>query len=144
MIYELPATCPVCHQRFHVKQLGCDNCGSILEGNFQLNRLSKLSMEMQLFIIAFLNCRGNIREMEKALGISYPTVRARLDEIVAALNEQDADGNPGAFAGQEGESINQGASQRVSKSYTRLEILKMLADGDIEIDEAQKLLGGKL
>jgi hypothetical protein len=98
MAYELPAICPVCHERFNVKQLGCDVCGSVLEGNFELNRLSRLPREMQQFVITFLKCRGNIREMEKILEVSYPTVRARIDEIVAALSAKSAHGAAGGDA----------------------------------------------
>jgi hypothetical protein len=89
MLYELPASCPVCKKAFHVRRLGCENCGSTLEGAFELDRLSQLPSEMRQFVIIFLKSRGNIREMEKFYGISYPTVRSRLDEIVALLDGQN-------------------------------------------------------
>jgi hypothetical protein len=65
----------------------CLTCGAALEGAFELDSLSALSPKQRQFIVSFLKCRGNIREMEKTYAISYPTVRARLDEIVAALGE---------------------------------------------------------
>jgi hypothetical protein len=129
MTYELPTICPVCHEKFIVKQLGCDNCNSVLEGNFELNKLSRLPSEMQQFVITFLRCRGNIREMEKILEISYPTVRARIDEIVAAL----------APATGVGPQVGVNAAKP-----TRLEILTLLANGEIDIEDAREMLGGSI
>ena len=105
MLYELPAICPVCKKTFHVKRLGCENCGCTLDGAFELDRLSQLSTEMRRFVVIFLKSRGNIREMEKFYGISYPTVRSRLDEIVAALDGQSAATVTGdsSFGGETGD-----------------------------------------
>ncbi|MCL2060426.1 MAG: DUF2089 domain-containing protein [Oscillospiraceae bacterium] len=111
MMYEQPAHCPVCRGNFHVKQLICANCGSMLEGAFEPGRLSRLSGDMQQFVITFLECRGNIREMEKYLNISYPTVRARLDDIIASLGGQSkttdaiigGDGSDGSDNGDGGD-----------------------------------------
>ena len=128
MLYDFPIHCPVCQGMFHVKRLGCDKCGSVLEGNFEFNQLARLPKEMQQFVIVFLECRGNIREMEKYFSISYPTVRARIDEIVAVLNRQT------------GEFDNNGGDGGSQRETSRLTILTMLANGQIDIDEAQKLL----
>jgi hypothetical protein len=79
----------------------CQRCGAALEGEFELDRLSGLSAQQRQFIVDFLKCRGNIKEMEKTYAISYPTVRARLDEIVAALGEAPI-GEGGPDSGEEG------------------------------------------
>ena len=158
MRYELPAQCPVCQEKMHVIRLGCDNCGSVLEGNFELDRLSRLSSEMRLFVVSFLKCRGNIREMEKQYNISYPTVRARIDEITASLGEhvseeiaEDDDvvsiadnvevDDPDYVADGDIEGSAEDDSNGDNVKLTRLEILKQLSDGTIEIGKAQELLG---
>ncbi len=82
---RLIGTCPVCTGAFRVTRLSCESCGAQLEGEFPLDRFSKLSDDQLQFIEVFLTSRGNIREVERVLGISYPTVRAKLDGIVEAL-----------------------------------------------------------
>ncbi len=77
--------CPACGGKLSVQRLHCANCRMGMEGDFVLPRLAQLSREHQAFIEVFVHCGGSITEVEKALGISYPTVRKRLDEVVAAL-----------------------------------------------------------
>lgn len=77
--------CPVCSEQLHVTRLECNSCGTALEGHFLLNRLSRLAPEQMNFLEAFIRNRGVIKDIEVDLGISYPTVKARLDEVVRAL-----------------------------------------------------------
>ena len=143
MNYELPDKCPICQGKQHVTRLGCDNCGSVLEGRFILDRLSQLSSDMRQFIIIFLKYRGNIREMEKYYNISYPTVRARIDEIITALGEQAAADNAADEKTDSGDTSadlkNNLATVGAAKSQ-RLDILTKLSGGEIDIDEARELL----
>ena len=85
MAHDVLHDCPVCHKALHVTRLHCPSCGTTIEGDFQAERLLALTPEQRSFVYSFLRNRGNIREMEKELGISYPTVRARLDQVIAAL-----------------------------------------------------------
>lgn len=66
-------------------ELACPACATHVRGRFSLPPLAQLSNEMQEFVQVFLTCRGNIREVEKVLGISYPTVRNRLEATIEAL-----------------------------------------------------------
>lgn len=77
--------CPVCESSLHIAGLACDACGTTVGGRFPLPPLARLAPEHQAFIETFIRCRGVIRDVERALGISYPTVRARLDAVVDAL-----------------------------------------------------------
>lgn len=83
--WPVPANCPVCGGSYVVTQLQCDGCKSRLEGQFGTGKLSSLSGEQTAFVEVFLSCRGNIKEVEKALGISYPTVRSRLDDVLETM-----------------------------------------------------------
>jgi hypothetical protein len=74
-----------------VTRLRCQRCGTGIEGSFQLTRLSRLTREQLSFAEIFLKCRGVIREVERELDISYPTVRSRLDDLVRALGFDQAD-----------------------------------------------------
>ena len=157
MLYEMPVKCPVCQGGFHIERLGCENCGSTLEGKFEIDGLTLLTGAMRQFVVSFLKCRGNIREMEKLYGISYPTVRARIDEIVSALGEQPAaDGAAAdeAVAGEAGPdrsdadeaSANAAADENEAGEGaqpaipSRIEILRKLADGEIDADTAKELI----
>lgn len=78
--------CPACgNTEFHIQRLACTNCGTAIEGRFSVSRLATLPDEYVSFVETFLRCRGNIREVERELGISYPTVRSRLDKVIALL-----------------------------------------------------------
>ena len=77
--------CPLCDGRLEPVKLRCTSCQMTMEGKLPVSRLALLAAEQQQFVEAFLVARGNIKEVEKELGISYPTVRKRLDEVVQAL-----------------------------------------------------------
>jgi hypothetical protein len=80
------STCPACgNTTFEIRRLGCTKCGTAVEGHFSVSRLATLPEEYVSFVETFLKCRGNIKEVERELGISYPTVRSRLDKVVALL-----------------------------------------------------------
>jgi hypothetical protein len=68
-----------------VVRLQCRGCGTALEGNFELARLLRLEPEQLYFAETFIRNRGKIKDVEEELGISYPTVVARLTELIAAL-----------------------------------------------------------
>ena len=77
--------CPVCNGRLQIARLTCDACGISLEGTVPASWLSLLSGKQQQFVEVFLVAGGNIKEVERELGISYPTVRKRLDEVIQVL-----------------------------------------------------------
>jgi hypothetical protein len=77
--------CPVCGGQLEPVKLKCVSCNVSLEGNLPASRLALLSSEQQQFVEVFLITRGNIKEVERELGISYPTVRKKLDEVIQAL-----------------------------------------------------------
>ena len=78
--------CPVCDNTLQVTELSCDRCATRLHGVFPAPPLARLPREHLEFIQTFVQCRGVIRDVERVLGISYPTVRARLDAAVLALD----------------------------------------------------------
>ena len=77
--------CPSCEGNLTVTSLGCPECPITIDGEFALPQLLKLTRAQIDFIEVFIKSRGIIREVERELGISYPTVRARLDEVIQAL-----------------------------------------------------------
>ena len=77
--------CPSCEGNLTVTSLGCPECPITIDGEFALPQLLKLTRAQIDFIEVFIKNRGIIREVERELGISYPTVRARLDEVIQAL-----------------------------------------------------------
>ena len=78
--------CPICDTSLYVSELSCPACQTRLKGQFPTPPLAQLSVTHQEFIQTFVECRGIIRDVEEVLGISYPTVRARLDAVIEALN----------------------------------------------------------
>ena len=109
--------CPVCGQELTVVRLRCDACETAIENNFRLSKFDYLSEEELRFTETFICCRGNIKEVEKELGISYPTVRSRLDAVIKKL----------------GHEPKQAA---LAKAEKKEEILKALENGEITVEEA--------
>jgi len=82
---QAPDRCPQCNGPLHVTELCCADCDLTITGEFPRCRFCELPQEQLEFLTVFLRCRGVIRQMEKELGISYPTVRARIDGLLEAL-----------------------------------------------------------
>lgn len=112
---QVISRCPVCGRELTVARLRCGGCETVIENSFRLSKFDYLSDEELAFTETFLCCRGNIKEVEKALGISYPTVRSKLDGVIRRL---------GCEAGTDREAER------------REEILKALESGEITAQEA--------
>jgi hypothetical protein len=78
----LPTTCPACNNQLKVKSLICQQCDTEIQGQYELPALASLCPNDQAFILDFMKASGSLKEMAKLLGLSYPTVRNRLDEII--------------------------------------------------------------
>ena len=85
MAHDVIAICPVCAGDLAVTRLHCGTCGTTLEGDFSVGRFARLTRDQTQLLESFLRSRGNLREMERELGISYPTVRARVEALVRTL-----------------------------------------------------------
>jgi len=83
--YKMPSICPVCTNKLEISSLSCSHCQTKLEGRFTPCKFCQLPNEQLGFIETFIKCRGNIKDVEKELGISYPTVRNRLELVIQAL-----------------------------------------------------------
>ena len=81
---KLPDKCPVCGGEIIIERFRCRDCGVSVEGAFTVPRWG-LTQEQWDFIRLFLKVRGNLKEMERIMGLSYPTVRARLESVRRAL-----------------------------------------------------------
>lgn len=120
MSYPVINSCPICNHSLHVTKLECANCHTTIENNFTLSKFASLSDEQMHFVEVFLVNRGNIKEVEKELGISYPTVRGKLNEIITQL-------------GRDKKPIEE-------KEQGKSRIIAMLENGEITTEEAIKLL----
>jgi hypothetical protein len=107
-----------------VTRLYCRTCDSALEGHFVLGRFYQLSPEQMAFVETFIRCEGKLTRVQEELSMSYPTVRARLNEVIRALGYEVQESSP-----------------RLS-SEDRSKILAQLAAGEISSEEAVALLQG--
>ena len=122
MTYKILCKCPVCSSRLKVTRLKCDECSTVIENQFELSKFDYLNSEQLSFIEVFLKSRGNIKDVEKELGISYPTVRAKLDEVIIALGYTVSNQKP---------------------STDKKDVIDMLEKGEITAEEALGMLNGK-
>jgi hypothetical protein len=112
--------CPVCEAGLKVTELSCPSCRSKLITELETCAFCNLSPDLYRFLEVFLKSRGNIKEVEKELGISYPTVRKRLDDLLATLGLET--------------SANPSAGKRT-------EVFEKLRKGEISVDDAVGELG---
>ncbi|MCS7202760.1 MAG: DUF2089 domain-containing protein [Dictyoglomus sp.] len=115
--------CPICGKEMLIIRLKCNNCNITVEGEFLSNKIASLSPEEQEFLELFLRTRGNVKEMERILKISYPTVRSRLDNILRSIGLIPLD-------------------EEEIKTKTR-EIIDKLERGEITVQDALNLLEEK-
>ncbi|MFW5998775.1 MAG: DUF2089 domain-containing protein [Bacillota bacterium] len=114
--------CPVCGGELKITKMECPACGIGITGKFDLSKFSRLTSQQLKFVEVFIRSRGNIKEVEREMDISYPTVRNKLDEIIEALGYKIED------------------SPDDNSSAKRKEILDMLENGEIGPEEASNLL----
>ena len=86
----MPTFCPSCQKNLKVVRLNCDNCGTLVEGDFDLPVLAGLDTEDQSFVISLLKSSGSLKEMARLYGISYPTMRNRLDALIEKVKSMEA------------------------------------------------------
>jgi hypothetical protein len=91
MARDVISTCPVCEGELAITRLHCRTCGTSLEGEFGVGRFGRLSREQLTLLESFLRSRGNLKDLERELGISYPTVRGRIEALLRALGLADGD-----------------------------------------------------
>jgi hypothetical protein len=90
-----PLNCPVCDTALRIARLQCDTCNTAIEGDFDRGRLGRLTREQLAFVEVFLECRGKIKDVEQRLGLSYPTVVSRLEQVVSAMGAPVEDARKG-------------------------------------------------
>lgn len=84
-MYKILSRCPVCSNKLKAIRLRCNSCNTVIDNEFELSKFDYLNSEQLYFIETFIRCRGSIKEVEKEMGISYPTVRAKLGEVIESL-----------------------------------------------------------
>ncbi len=99
MPHTVISTCPVCSGELSVTRLQCRSCGTAIEGEFNVGRFGRLGREQFALLESFLRARGNLKELERELKVSYPTVRARVDALVRSLGLADDGGVDDTYAG---------------------------------------------
>jgi len=118
-----PAACPVCGDRLHLTRLACDGCGTELAGHFPASEFGALDAADLDLLRVFLRSRGNMKDLERHLGVSYPTARARYDAVLAKLG------------------LTPPAAEPSRPDPEKVALLRGLADGDVDLEEAAAKLG---
>jgi hypothetical protein len=132
MPHDAIATCPICNGELAVTRLHCRSCGTTLEGDFNVGRFARLSREQFALLESFLRSKGNLKEMERELGISYPTVRARVDGLLRVLGLGD-----GAEPSEEAEAVATATTEErvgaaADAAAARRTVLERLARREID------------
>ncbi|MSP11549.1 MAG: DUF2089 domain-containing protein [Chloroflexi bacterium] len=118
-MYPVRGSCPVCGNEMVVQRLVCRNCGSSLEGQFTLDRFARLNSEQLQFLESFIRNEGKLSRMEGELGLSYPTLRTRLTDLIRGM----------------GYEVREEPAPSLSPEQRR-EILEKVAQGELTAQEA--------
>jgi hypothetical protein len=112
--HSAPRKCPVCSGELALTRLSCDSCHTELSGHFQACEFCALTVEDRDLLRVFLSSRGNMKELERHLGVSYPTARGRFDAVLSRMGiETPAPANP-----------------------ARVELMEKVASGELSVDDA--------
>ncbi|MDO5067967.1 MAG: DUF2089 domain-containing protein [Propionibacteriaceae bacterium] len=133
-LYQAPADCPVCDAQLITTRKGCRRCGSELAGEFASSAYDRLDATEHELLRVFLGSRGNLREVEKHLGVSYPTARARFDAVLAKLGMLP-ESSP---ATPEPEPLQ--AESAPDPTTAQEQILARVASGEISTEVAAELI----
>jgi hypothetical protein len=141
--HDVIATCPVCSGELAVTRLRCSSCGTTIDGEFNVGRFSRLTKDQQVILMSFLRSRGNLRDMERELGISYPTVRARVEALVRVLGfgPRDAAADTDDEAGADG-AVATATTMADAVASGRREILERLSRKEMSAEEAATAIRG--
>jgi len=120
----LLTTCPVCAGALTVTRLHCRSCDTSVEGHFETGRMGQLRADQLQFVETFIRCEGKLNRMERELGLSYPTLRSRLTEVITQM---------GFELGPEPAELSDKQRHR---------ILDELASGEISSEQAMQQLQG--
>lgn len=97
----LPVSCPSCGTALKVKRFACPACDTAVEGDFTLPVLARLTPDEQAFLLSFAECSGSLKDLARVHGVSYPTVRNRLDALIdriKMLNAEQRQGSEGSHS----------------------------------------------
>lgn len=123
-----PRDCPVCGEDLALTRLTCETCETELSGVFPACEFCALDGDDRELLRVFLASRGNLKELQRHLGVSYPTARARFADLLGKLGIEVGDDPPGETSTAE-------------EDPRHLEILDALARGEIDVDEAERRIG---
>ena len=132
-----PSTCPVCSESLITLRLGCPSCGTELSGHFDTCRFCRLNSADLAILEVFLRSRGNIRDVQAHLEVSYPTARVRLIEVLDRLGMAEEPTAPATASDLKAS----GASPEPTQHPEVGAVLADLAAGRIDVAEAEVLLG---
>lgn len=121
---QAPRLCPVCGEVLALTRLSCDECGTEISGHFPTCEFCSLTQEDRETLKVFLKSRGNMKDLERHLAVSYPTARARFDSLLHKLGFEAPPEDPELAEAKEG----------------RLSVLEELSQGDIDVEEALRKL----
>lgn len=124
--------CPSCDGELEIRELYCPSCDITIRGRFPQeagSAFSKLNGEQEAFLRLFVLSRGNLSDVERSLGVSYPTVRGKLDDLIAVISETREESANGSRTTPTPEPLP-----------TRADILQRVADGRLSTDEGMALL----
>jgi hypothetical protein len=140
MVHDVIATCPVCSGELTIARLHCRDCGTALEGEFGVGRFGRLDREQMSLLESFLRSRGNLKEMERELGISYPTVRGRVDALIRSLglSEGEAADTEEGFGAEFTDGFTEPPRHDVAAE--RRDILERLARKELSAEDAAAAL----
>ena len=132
-------SCPTCGGAFAVTELTCTVCDTVVRSHYSPCSFCRLSPEDMAFMLVFVRNRGNVKDMERELGVSYWTIRGRLNELITSMG-LDPGGEPGEDEVAAARSAEPARATDSARGAARRQVLERLRSGEISAEEAARQL----
>lgn len=129
--------CPTCGGDFAVTELTCTVCDTVVQSRYSPCPFCRLSVEDLAFLLVFIRNRGNVKDMEREMGVSYWTIRGRLNELIASMGLE-----PGGEPDDDPQASPDAPAPASNDANARRAILERLRRGEITAEQAARALEG--
>jgi hypothetical protein len=125
----IPTKCPLCGGELAVTRIYCRDCDTTIEGRFSGGPFSQLTPEQLNFVEIFVRCEGKITRMEREIGLSYPTIRNRLHEVIRALGYEPGGEEPGGLSEEDRQRILEDLDKGLISAEEAMRMIKEAEEG---------------
>ena len=140
---KLLESCPTCGGPLYITEVRCERCDTEVRSRYEPCPFCRLTPEQMNFILLFVQSRGNLSDVEKALGVSYPTIRGKLDEIIRIISTESGSKAAEVSTNSAISTPSSAPTRSTLEANRRREILDQIASGKLSVTDGLAALRGE-